>query len=154
MSDESLIPRCCSLHRVTDRLGHLTADKNLWKIVDFRPHKLTSSQLLKYVDYFKKPTKFLAVRGFISEAPDPQWTEEVLTPELLKEICTRCPELETLILHEHFGVAFKVGLFCKHEKEIHDYSVTEYDTLLLVVRKCVLIPHNTFVFLPSFSCFS
>ncbi|XP_021933201.1 uncharacterized protein LOC110836384 isoform X1 [Zootermopsis nevadensis] len=99
-----------NLGKVTDRLGHLTADKNLWKMVDFRPHKLTSSELLKYVNYFKKSTKYLAMRGFRSEAPDPQWMEEVLTPELMKEICTRCPELETLILHEHFGVAFKLGL--------------------------------------------
>jgi hypothetical protein len=94
----------------------------LWKVVDFRPHKLTGSQLLKYVNYFKKSTKFLALRGFISEAPDPRWTEEVLTPELLIEICTRCPQLETLILHEHFGVAFKVGPFSKHYREINDYD--------------------------------
>jgi hypothetical protein len=106
------------------------------------------------VNYFKKPTKFLAMRGFISEAPDPRWKEEVLTPELLKEICTRCPELESLILHKHFGVAFKVELFCKHEKEIHYYSVTEYGILLLIVRKCVLISHNSLVFFPSFLCFS
>lgn len=137
------MPRSYSLYRVTDRLGHLTADKNLWKMVDFRPHKLTSSELLKYVNYFKKSTKYLAMRGFRSEAPDPQWMEEVLTPELMKEICSRCPELETLILHEHFGVAFKVGFFCKHENEVHNYSIIECDILLLVVHLSCLLGQNT-----------
>jgi hypothetical protein len=87
-------------------------------VVDFRPHKLTSTQLLNYVDYFKKSTEFLAVRGFVSEAPDPKWKDEVLTTELLKEICTKCPGLETLILDEHFGVAHKVGSFYKWGKVI------------------------------------
>lgn len=105
-------------YRITDRFGYLAADKNLWKVVDFRPHKLTSSQLLNYVDYFKKFTEFLAVRGFVSEAPDPKWKDEVLTPELLKEICAKCPALETLILEEHYGVAHKVGSFCKCGKVI------------------------------------
>jgi hypothetical protein len=126
LSDESLVNYMFPVssehlficdYRITERLGHLIADKNLWRIVDFRPHKLTSSQLLKYVNYFKKPTRLLAMRGFISEAPDPQWREEVLTPELLKEIRTRCPELETLILDEHFGVAFKVRHFWKYRRE-------------------------------------
>lgn len=70
------------------------------------------------------------MRGFVSEAPDPQWSEEVLTPELLKEIRLRCPELETLIIHEHFGVAFKVGPFCKHQKEIY-YIVSVCDVQCL-----------------------
>jgi hypothetical protein len=105
-------------YRITDRFAHLAADKNLWKVIDFRPHKLTSSQLLNYVDYFKKSTEFLALRGFVSEAPDPKWMDEVLSSELLKEICTKCPGLETLILDEHFGVAHKVGSFCKCRKVI------------------------------------
>jgi hypothetical protein len=32
VSNESLIPRCCSGR---DRLGHQTAEKNLWKMLDF-----------------------------------------------------------------------------------------------------------------------
>lgn len=54
----------------------------------------------------------------MSEAPDPKYKAEVLTPELLKEICAKCPDLETLILDEHFGVAHKVGCFCAFGKVI------------------------------------
>jgi hypothetical protein len=105
-------------YRITERLGHLASDKSLWKTVDFRPHRLTSSQLLKYVNYFKASTKFLAVRGFASEARNHKRRDDVLTPELLKEIVKRCPELEMLILDECFGPACKVGLLWKQEKEI------------------------------------
>lgn len=104
--------------RITERLGHLASDKSLWKTIDFRPHKLTSTQLLKYVNYFKESTKFLAVRGFASEAPNLKRRDGVLTPKLLEEIVKKCPELETLILDEYYGPACKVGTVCKQGKEI------------------------------------
>ncbi|XP_069692955.1 serine-rich adhesin for platelets isoform X2 [Periplaneta americana] len=96
--------------RITERFAHLVEDKNLWKEIDFRPNKLKSDELLKYVYYFKRTTKLIALRGFVSEAPDPQWREEVLTPQLLEKISEKCPELETLILDEHFGSALELGL--------------------------------------------
>jgi hypothetical protein len=65
------------------------------------------------VNYFKVTTKFLAVRGFASEAPNCKWRDGVLTPELLEELVKRCPELETLILDEYVGPACKVGSLCK-----------------------------------------
>ncbi|PNF42517.1 hypothetical protein B7P43_G08255, partial [Cryptotermes secundus] len=99
-----------NLSKITERLGHLASDKSLWRTIDFRPHKLTSTQLLKYVNYFKESTKFLAVRGFASEAPNLKRRDGVLTPKLLEEIVKKCPELETLILDEYYGPACKLSI--------------------------------------------
>jgi hypothetical protein len=140
-------------YRITERLGHLASNKSLWKTVDFRPHKLTSSQLSKYVNYFKESTKFLAVRGFASEAANLKQGDGVLAPKLLELIFKKCPELETLILDEHFGPACMVSSFCKRGKDIDSCILTEYNILWLLtlmnfgLMVCGLVLYITLWFL-------
>ncbi|KAJ9600177.1 hypothetical protein L9F63_009511 [Diploptera punctata] len=95
------------LSKISERINHLASNNSLWKNIDFRPHKLSSSHLKEYEKYFNHSTTFIAVQGFACGCYRGQWRRSVITPRLLDMLTSKCIELETLIME---AVSFELTI--------------------------------------------
>lgn len=83
----------CASSTVCRRWYHLVCDRSLWKFVDLRSWPLSLRTLWKIVrNRLSDSVLELLIKGFIGTTKK----NENISPSLLEEIKTKCPNLETL----------------------------------------------------------
>lgn len=88
--------------RTCERFENLVKDRRLWKSFDFSKKKLTANEINKLLKYLTKETKEFSVRGLVSKYPNNKWKNNTLTANILSQLSTKCPLLETLAVYEGF----------------------------------------------------